>query len=101
MISVLTRIELEGGVTRAPDFAGIRRANVDALVSRLEVLPFDGQCADAYGRILSATGWSRARIFDRMIGATALVHQLTLVTMNGDDFSDVPGLSLMIWPSPS
>jgi len=36
-----------------------------------------------------------------MIAATAMVQGLTLVTINGDDFRDIGGLSLDIWPSPA
>jgi len=36
-----------------------------------------------------------------MIAAAALVHDLTVITMNGNDFRDVPGLKLEIWPSPA
>ena len=99
-ISILTRVELEGGIVRNPGLAAVHRANVDALLSQLSVLPFDGVCADAYARVIAVTGWSRVRIFDRMIVATALAHELTLITMNGRDFGDIPGLSLTIWPSP-
>lgn len=100
-ISILTRVELEGGIARTPDLALVHRANIDALLSHLAVIAFDGPCADAYGRVLAVTGWSRARIFDRMIAATALAHDLTLITMNGKDFNDIPGLRLTIWPSPA
>jgi len=55
------------------------------------------------GRIVEAL--SRARgaysllflTLDRMIAAQALVHRATLITFNPDDFSDVPGLSLLAW----
>jgi tRNA(fMet)-specific endonuclease VapC len=99
-ISILTRVELEGGVARNPALAAVHRVNMDAILAQLRVLPFDEPCGDAYGRILAATGWSRSRIFDRMIAATAIAHDLTLITMNGRDFSDIPGLALTIWPSP-
>jgi predicted nucleic acid-binding protein len=33
-----------------------------------------------------------------MIAAQALVHRATMLTFNQDDFSDVPGLSLLVWP---
>jgi predicted nucleic acid-binding protein len=39
------------------------------------------------------------RSLDRMIAAQALMHRATLVTFNPDDFSDVPGLSSLRWPS--
>jgi predicted nucleic acid-binding protein len=99
-ISSVTAVELEGGIVRVPELAEMRRARVDALLAELAVLPFDGACANQYGRIVAATGWSRPRIFDRMIAATALLHDLTLITMNGDDFRDIPNLKLEVWPSP-
>jgi tRNA(fMet)-specific endonuclease VapC len=100
-ISILTQVELEGGVVRAPELASIRRANVDAMLAAIRVLPFDYPCALAYREILAVTGWARARIFDRMIAATAIVHGLTLITMNGPDFDDIAGLKLETWPSPA
>ena len=99
-LSILSRVELEGGIVRKPILSARRRRHVDNLLSQLTVLPFDGPCADAYARIIAVTGWSRPRIFDRMIAATALVHDLTLITMNGRDFGDIPGLKLEIWRSP-
>ena len=100
-LSILTRVELEGGVVRNPHLSRRRRIAIDNLLARLVVLPFDGPCADAYGRIIAVTGWSRVRIFDRMIAATAIVHELTLITMNRRDFANIPGLSLETWPSPA
>jgi predicted nucleic acid-binding protein len=35
-----------------------------------------------------------------MIAATALVHDLTLVTHNTQDFADIPGLHVVDWLSP-
>jgi predicted nucleic acid-binding protein len=98
VMSIITRIELEGGVHAKPQFAGQRRAALDALLARMAVLDFDAAMADAYREIVATAGYSRTRILDRMIGATALVGGLTLVTMNGADFRDITGLSLEIWP---
>jgi predicted nucleic acid-binding protein len=36
-----------------------------------------------------------------MIAATAIDNGLTLITMNRTDFNDVPGLALVVWPSPA
>jgi tRNA(fMet)-specific endonuclease VapC len=43
------------------------------------------------------TGYSRRKVLDRMIAAQALVDEATLVTRNGDDFRDIPGLTLLEW----
>ena len=37
----------------------------------------------------------------RMIAATALVNNATLVTANEPDFADIPGLALEIWSAPT
>jgi predicted nucleic acid-binding protein len=61
----------------------------------LPVLDFDSEAADVYRMIVEAAGYSRRKIVDRMIAAQALAHQATLVTLNADDFRDIPGLSLL------
>jgi predicted nucleic acid-binding protein len=100
VMSILTRVELEGGVYSRPELMIKRRAAVDALLGAMKVHPFDAAAASAYRDILAARGFVRSRITDRMIAATALVHGLTLITINGADFRDIPGLSLEVWPSP-
>jgi tRNA(fMet)-specific endonuclease VapC len=95
-ISIITHVELEGGVYAKPDLIGTRREALDILLDTLEVIPFEERALQAYSRIVAASGYSRRRILDRMIAATALVHNLTLVTSNGDDFYDIPGLKLKI-----
>jgi predicted nucleic acid-binding protein len=32
-----------------------------------------------------------------MIAAQALAHRAALITMNAEDFSDIPGLNLLDW----
>jgi len=97
MLSIVSRVELEGGVYRDPDLVHLRRPRLDAILSILPVLPFDDAAADAYRRIVEATGYSRRKLLDRMIAAQALVHQAYLVTLNGDDFRDIPGLDVVAW----
>jgi predicted nucleic acid-binding protein len=97
LLSVISRVELEGGVYRDPAQAGVRRPRLDAILAALPVLAFDDTAADAYRQIVEAVGYSRRKILDRMIAAQALVHRATLVTRNAADFRDVPGLDLMVW----
>jgi tRNA(fMet)-specific endonuclease VapC len=97
LLSVISRVELEGGVYRDPAQASIRRPRLDAMLAALPVLTFDDTDADAYRQIVEAAGYSRRKLFDRMIAAQALVHRATLVTLNAGDFRDVPGLELLSW----
>jgi tRNA(fMet)-specific endonuclease VapC len=97
LLSVISRVELEGGVYRDPAQASVRRPRLDTILAALPVLAFDDTAADAYHKIVELAGYSRRKILDRMIAAQALVHRATLVTRNSADFRDVPGLDLMVW----
>ncbi len=97
LLSIVSRVELEGGILREPVQAALRRQRLNALLSGFSVLAFDGACADAYRTIIEAAGYSRRKILDRMIAAQAIVHRATLVTTNGEDFRDVQGLELLEW----
>jgi predicted nucleic acid-binding protein len=97
LISIVSRVELEGGVYREPANAVARRPRLDAILATLPVLAFDDAAADAYRMIVEVAGYSRRKLLDRMIAAQALVHRATLVTLNAADFHDVPGLDLLAW----
>lgn len=97
LLSIISRVELEGGVYRVPSEAGVRRVRLDLMLDALPVLDFDREAADAYRAIVEAAGYSRRKILDRMIAAQALVHRAALVTRNAADFQDVPGLRLVEW----
>ncbi len=97
LISVITRVELEGGVYREPAQAAIRRARLDVMLAAIPTLDFDAAAADAYGAIVAHVGYSRRKLLEQMIAAQALVHRATVVTLNADDFGDVPGLRLLAW----
>ena len=97
LISVVTRVELEGGVYRDPVDAATRRARLDTLLGAIRTVAFDDAAADAYGAIVAHAGYSRRKLLDRMIAAQALVHRATLVTMNPDDFADIGALQILAW----
>ena len=40
---------------------------------------------------------ARRKLLDRVIAAQAIVHRATVVTMNPDDFADIPGLDVLAW----
>jgi predicted nucleic acid-binding protein len=97
LLSIVTRVELEGGVQREPVEAPVRRARLDAILAALPVVTFDDAAADAYRSIVEQVGYSRRKLLDRMIAAQAIVCRAGLVTRNADDFRDIPGLRLEIW----
>ncbi|MBU6371523.1 MAG: PIN domain-containing protein [Alphaproteobacteria bacterium] len=97
LMSIVTRVELEGGVYREPAHAPVRRARLDVILKAIPQLVFDTAAAEAYSAIVANAGYSRRKLLDRMIAAQALVHRATLVTTNGEDFADVPGLALLTW----
>ena len=96
-LSAVSHVELEGGVVAIPNLAKLRRMKLDVLLGNLDIIDFTDGMAKIYGRIVAQTGFSRRKIIDRMIAATALANDLTLITTNGEDFADIDGLKLEIW----
>ena len=93
--------ELENGVVRVPELRAFRRYRIDAIYDDLRRLAFAQPELAAYQHMVETVGYSRPRLIDRMIAATAIVHDLTLITINGDDFRDIPDLQLDVWPAPA
>lgn len=94
-ISAISHVELENGAARESD--GGRRTLLNKVLAYVGTLDFGTPEIDAYRGIVEAVGYSRRKIADRMTAATALVHGLPLVTLNGRDFRDVPALELVEW----
>jgi predicted nucleic acid-binding protein len=97
LMSVVTRVELEGGVYRDPANVAIRRARLDAMLAAIPAIAFDDAAAAAYGAIVAHAGHSRRKLLDRMIAAQALVHRAAVVTLNARNYADVLNLSLVPW----
>lgn len=97
-ISVLSLGEIRKGIESLPD--GDRRSRLaDWLEVELpaffgeRVLPVDERVADRWGRLVSQIGRPVPAI-DSLLAATALYHDLMLVTRNVRDFA-YPGLEII------
>ncbi len=87
-ISAVTIGELQGGIeiTRRQDPEKTRELEswLSALMENANVLPMDAKTFQCFAKIMS--GKSKAHDFDGMIAATALQHNLILVSRNEKDF---------------
>lgn len=103
-LSVVTIGELEKGIARLP--ASTRRTRLQSWVRRDLVerfggrlLPIDIRTAARWGAI---TGESEKRgkplpVIDTLIAATAIVHGLTVVTRNVEDFERCGAVCINPW----
>lgn len=97
-VSVLTLGEIRRGVERLPASPRKERLRLwleQALPERFEgrVLPVTSGVADRWGRLL-ATAARTLPAIDGLLAATALHHELRMVTRNVADF-DLPGLDVI------
>lgn len=97
LLSLPTLVELEGGASGTSEAAVRRRARLEVLTRRFEVLAFDREVVRLYGSIVAALGFNRRMIVDRLIAATALRFDLDLITTNSRDFVAIPGLRVIDW----
>lgn len=95
-ISIISVAELYDGVFGANDLENAER-ELDAFLDYVEIVPLD----DAICRIFAGER-RRLRVagttisdFDLLIGATALHHNLTLLTNNRRHFERVEGLNII------
>ena len=97
-VSSVTRAELLYGARRSARVAENLRL-LTGFFAPLVSLPFDDACAEEYGALratLSAAGRPIGPN-DLLIAATALAHDLTLVTHNLREFSRIAGLKIEDW----
>ena len=97
-VSVITLMELYYGAYKSRSIAG-NLAKVVTLENVLEVLPVGRETVDVFG--LLKAGLEKAGTllddFDLILAASALAHNLTLVTNNLRHFQRVEGLKLTNW----
>ena len=92
-LSVLTLGEVRSGIERVVDSA--RRTSLERFFFRLRdrfgsrILPIDAAVAERWGRMIGGLASSGESIpaIDSLIAATALHHDLTVVTHNTGDFA--------------
>ena len=74
-------------------------ADIEAMVARLEVLPFDNKAAYHFGQIRAALYKIGQPIgpYDMMLAGQARASGLILVTNNVKEFERVPGLLIENW----
>ena len=101
-ISSVTRAELLFGARRSARVAENLRV-LASFFAPLTSLPFDDGCAEQYGPLRASLAAAGRPIGpdDLLIAATALAHDLTLVTHNLREFSRIAGLKIEDWEAPA
>ncbi|HTW12732.1 MAG TPA: type II toxin-antitoxin system VapC family toxin [Solirubrobacteraceae bacterium] len=101
LISAITLAELSAGPLITDDEAvrAVRQRHVQRAEADFDPLPFDADCARAFGTVAAALRQAgrktAARRYDAMIAATAVANNLPVYTCNPDDFRDIPGLTVV------
>jgi predicted nucleic acid-binding protein len=97
-VSALTVSELLVGMHRADtnDQRAQRRTFVDQVTAIMDVLPFDLAVAETHAELWAhlARRGELIGVIDGLIAATALTHNLAVLTMNAREFARVPDLEV-------
>lgn len=100
-ISVITYMEAYQGTLRGPG-PEEAAALFDAFAESVPVIPLSAAIARRCARLREALRQQRRRVnsraLDLLIAATALEHDLMLVTRNFDDYVGIPDLKLFQSP---
>jgi tRNA(fMet)-specific endonuclease VapC len=100
-LSVISYAELVAWVRR-PGASPRRALGLSDLLLQTSIITVDASVAEKFGEI-RAQEIASGRLtpdLDLLIASTALVHGLTLVTHNVQDYANVPGLPVADWLSP-
>jgi len=97
-ISSITMAELQYGVAKSANPAK-HEALLAQFCAPLDIVPFDAQAAETYGRIRAAIERMGTPIgpLDTLIASHAIALDVTLVTNNDREFRRVAGLRVEKW----
>ncbi len=98
-VSTITVMELRYGLALNPQRARKVEPAIASLLSSITTLPFNNAEAEqaAQIRALLKSQGQPIGVYDILIAATALSHNLTMVTANQREFERVPGLQIENW----
>lgn len=98
-ISALTLAELTSGPHATGDSheRGMRQELLQRVEAGIETLPFDSECARAFGRVCAATVAAGRKVggshmIDLMIAGVALSYEMPLYTLNASDLKGLEGV---------
>ncbi len=100
-MAAITVSELLAGVALAKtaDEKISRHAFVENIINSLPVLGFDTEVARTYAELyayaLSNHSRQKLNVHDLQIAATALVYGYQILTSNGGDFNNIPGIHVI------
>ena len=94
-VSAITLMEIEYGLFLNPAKAKKIRPILDEFLASISILAFGNQEAICAAQIRAALKQSGTPIgaYDLLIGATAITHNLKLITANPQEFARIQGLS--------
>jgi predicted nucleic acid-binding protein len=99
-VSIITYMELYQGTLQTPDPSQAQE-RLAALLETVPLLPLSPavarRCAYLREELKNQGKRVRQRTLDLLIAATALEHNLTLVTRNREDFADIPELQTLFY----
>jgi tRNA(fMet)-specific endonuclease VapC len=98
MISVITCMELYYGAYKSVNVA-VNLAKIHTIAEAMEVIPLGSESAQIFGMLKGQMERKGTRLddFDLAIAASALAHNLILVTNNVNHFKRIAGLKLANW----
>lgn len=97
-LSIVTYMEAYQGTLRATEGQEEAEALLSAFIEAVPIIPVTPAIARRCAQLRQTSKSQRKRVnsraLDLVIAATALHHDLTLVTRNLDDYQDIPALRL-------